>query len=569
MPSLPAFVRCIPLLVIVCLLATLCVPTPVRAERPRLVLVVSVDQLSQLYLEQFRDNLQQSKMFFGRAEEEGAIYRNCHHQHAFTVTAPGHACLMTGCYPNYHGIVGNNWYDRTTGKDVYCISDPNVKNLSSLPADEKEPETAIGMSPRTLQVETVGDVLKLHSGGKSKVFGLAWKDRAGVLMAGHAADGVFWCQKGEWITSTYYRDDLPGYLRNLNSSKLVKGYATKSWKLLLPIQRYHSWTADEEEGESPPNKMVRSFPHDMPEEGASEYLLHLPVSPFANEITIQVAKELIQAEKLGSDAYPDILCIGLSANDYVGHAFGPQSLEVEDMVYRTDLLLAEFSSWLQQKVGTSWTMIVTSDHGVAPIPKIAADMRLPAGRNPIGAPARVRGQMDDYLRREMKIVEPEGTEEKNRRDLVSKVEANQIYLNRSHPALAGGKVHLAEQLLRDWLLENSRVISAYTREDLLRGGEQKLIQQFQRAWHPRRSGDVLFATVPYMIPGLIGTTHGSPWQYDTHVPLVIVGQNVRKGNFDRQVSPAAIAASVARLLDIPPPATAVEGPLTEGVQRGN
>ncbi len=528
-----------------------------QSERPRLVVVVSVDQLCQEYLQRFRSNLQAEKKFFALADEQGAIYRNCHHQHAFTVTAPGHAVLLTGTYPNVHGIVGNNWFDRSSGKTVYCVSDSSVENLGM--ADANDPDTSIGMSPRNLQAETVGDVLKLVSGGRSKVFGLAWKDRAGVLMAGHGADGVYWMQSGEWVTSTYYRDDVPGYIRNLNQA-MHKPYSKREWKPLLPLGRYLSWTPDNNIHEKGPNGMTRDFPHILPDYLEDAFLLQLPVGPFANEITLQLAKEIIREEKLGQDAWPDLLCIGFSANDYVGHAYGPQSLEVEDMTYRIDALLADLVAYLTKQVGPSgWTIALSSDHGVAPIPKLAAELKLPAVRNPVGTAVALKAQLESHLRDQLELKDVKNP-------LIVSVDSGNIYLQHGHRDLLGEKFYLAQKIVRDYLLEYSAVVTATTRNDLMQGGEGKLMGMLQKACHPRRSGDILYVTAPYGVPGSSGTTHGSPWIYDSHVPLIFLGQGIRSGRHDKQCSPAAMAATLARLIGIDPPAAAMEQPLGEALR---
>lgn len=539
------------------------VAIPARAEAPKLIVLVSVDQFCQEYLLRYRDNILGAKLFFAAMEEKGAVYRNCHHQHGITLTAPGHAALMTGAYPNVHGIVGNNWYDRLLKKDVYCVTDQDAKNLGpELPEDTNEPEASIGMSPRSMLAETVGDVLKLATAGRSKVFGVGWKDRSGILMAGHTADAVYWNRKGNWITSTYYRNDIPGYLRNLNEGKFIKSYSAKPWKLLHAANKYHQGAEDDNPAERPPEGFTRTFPHEMPDISEKAFYAKLPYTPFANEFTLQAAREIITAEKLGADAWPDILCVGLSANDYVGHAYGPHSLEVEDMVYRTDQQLAQFTQFLADTLGTTgWTIILTADHAVAPVPKYAQDNRIPAIRNPVGVAANVKPQLEMYLRKELDI--PTDGEE----PLVTKVEANQVYLQHGHPALKGEKYYLALKLTRDWFLENRTVVAALTREQLMTAGETKLLQQMHKAFHPRRSGDVLFVTMPYSQPGASGTTHGSPWNYDSHVPLMMFGHGIRAGKHDRQISPAAIAATVARLIGIDPPSAHAEGPANEALQR--
>lgn len=530
-------------------------------EPPRLIVIVSVDQLCQEYLQRFRNYLLGDKKFFALVEEQGIAYRNCHHQHAFTLTAPGHSTIGTGAYPAVHGIVANEWFDRYSGKQVYCCSDSAVENLGTVDPDDAA--TQIGMSPRNLQVDTIGDVLKLASGGKSKVYGISWKDRAGILMAGHAADAAFWMQKGEWITSTYYRDSVPGYLRNINQA-MLKPLSKKEWKLSFPVNRYSSWLADDNPTEQGPAGFSKAFPHVLPDFTDDTFLSHLPFTPFANELTLQVAMETIKVEQLGGDPWPDLLCVGLSANDFVGHAFGPQSFEVEDMLYRTDAALLEFVNYLNKNVGqNNWTLILSSDHAVAPIPRVAAELKLPAQRSPLGDVKNVKAQLEAHLRDHLDVKE-------SANPLVLHVDAGNVYLQHGHRELLGERFYLAQKIVRDFLLENSAVSAAYTRDDMLQGSDTKLKSMLQKAWHPRRSGDVVFVMAPYAVAVIkaYGTTHGSPWQYDTHVPLILLGHGIRSGGRpDRQVSPAAIAPTIARMLGIDPPAASVEGPLNEALGR--
>jgi predicted AlkP superfamily pyrophosphatase or phosphodiesterase len=534
------------------------------AERPKLIVVVSVDQLCEDYLIRFADNFSDEGAF-RRVEREGARYTQCHHRHAFTVTAPGHAVQFTGAYPNTHGIIGNNWFDRTTGKGTYCCDDPSVE-VVGLPGGKP-------MSPKNLLVETVGDVLKLATAGRSKVCGVAIKDRAAILMTGHNADGAYWLEGNVWVTSTYYRRDLPGYLRVLNEQQAIERFRGRTWDLLLAKEKYHNSGPDENDWENPPKGWTSAFPHKLAGPGELkplEYGEHVLFSPFGNELTLEAAREIVIHEELGQDEFPDVLCINFSSNDYVGHAFGPHSLEVEDMTYRTDLQLGEFLRWLDEQVGAgNWTFALTADHAVAPIVEYARQFRLPAVRSPLGRLADVQGKLETLLRSQLGI----GTEGK---PLIQKVEDNQVYLQHDHPAFrgehhaAGGpsdKFRFAQALVRDWLLAQPYVVAARTRDELTGGGEGKLNQQLHRAFHPRRSGDVLYVLAPYCVPGSRGTTHGSPWQYDTHVPCLLLGRGIARGTFDRAVSPACLASTVAELVGVDYPSANVEQPLHEALSR--
>jgi predicted AlkP superfamily pyrophosphatase or phosphodiesterase len=535
--------------------------TAYAADRPKLIVIVSVDQLCQDYLIRFRDNFSPAGAFH-RVFGHGSYYTQCHHRHAFTVTAPGHSVQLTGAYPTTNGIVGNNWFDRSTGKGVYCVEDASVQVIGTTSNDPR--------SPKNLLVETVGDVLKLQTAGRSKVFGVAIKDRAAILMTGHKADAAFWLENNVWVTSTYYRPDLPPYLRVLNDGQAIERYRGQKWELLLPAEKYHNSGPDKNDWENPPKGWTSAFPHQAAAQGqlsAFDFGEHVLFSPFGNDLTLEAARAVVEGEQLGRDEFPDLLCINFSSNDYVGHAFGPHSLEVEDMTYRTDLQLAEFLNWLDANIGAgNWTFGLTADHGVAPIVEYARQFKLPAVRNPLGKLDEVKARLEARLREQLRV---HPTMDK---PLVQKVEDNQVYLQHEHPVFVRedteDKFRLAQRIVRDWLLDRPHVVAAATRDELAGGGEGQLQSQLQRAFHPRRSGDVLYVCAPYCLPGSKGTTHGSPWHYDTHVPCLWLGAGIAPGGtFDRPVSPACFASTVAELAGCNWPSANTEQPLREALAR--
>jgi predicted AlkP superfamily pyrophosphatase or phosphodiesterase len=527
------------------------------AERPRLVVVVSVDQFCQDYLIRFRDNFA-AEGLFRQVDERGAAFANCNHAHAYTVTAPGHSVQLTGAYPGTTGIIGNNWLDRYTGKSVYCVQDDSVEVVGF--------PTGKGMSPRNLEVTTVGDVLKLASGNRSKVFGIAIKDRAAILMTGHAADTAYWLQDNVWVTSTYYRKDLPAYLRVLNEGKTIERFRGQTWDLLLPKEKYHNTRPDNFAFENPPKGFTASFPHQLLKKGEGtdkQFGDHVLFSPFGNDLTLEGARAVVLGEQLGKDDFPDILAINFSSNDYVGHAFGPYSLEVEDMTYRTDLQLGAFTKFLDEQVGPGkWMLALTADHGVAPIPEFAAEQKLPGIRNPLGNLKQRKTELEAEVRKQI------GATEAADKPLVMELSEHQVMFDQNHPALAGEKFSQAQIAARNWLLAQPHVADAITRDDLLAGANGKLAVQFRNSFNPHRSGDVFFAFTPYGIPGgSKGTTHGSPWHYDTNVPLLLIGAGIEPGHYPRAVGPASLAATIARLVNVNFPPAAVEPPLDEALQK--
>ncbi len=525
--------------------------TAAERVRPQLIVVISVDQLCYEYLHRFREGFHDEGLF--RAiERQGASFDNCHHRHAFTFTGTGHGALLTGAYPESHGIIGNEWFDRASGDTVNCVSDAEFPVVGTVGSDE-------GISPRNLRVSTLGDVLKLSTAGKAKVFGVAMKDRAAVIMGGHSADAAFWFddKSGNWVTSRYYRDDLPGYLRVINESGAAEKYAGQTWNLLHDRDKYHHYRPDDSPHERPRYGMTNAFPHKLPAVDDPNYYAHMSVTPFGNELTLLAAEEIVTNEQLGLDEMPDLLCVGLSSNDYVGHSFGPHSLEVEDMVYRTDVQLGQFILFLKRHLGDRpWVLAVSSDHGIPPIPEYAKELKLPAERDPLGDLGQVEQELEKLLR--TRIPSMNGTV-----PIVQKVETNQVYL---HDAGGDDTFNRAQRVVRDWLLQQSCVAAAVTREQLLSSDIQSSLESsLRRAFDPKRSGDVLFVLKPYHIHGPAPTTHGTPWHYDTHVPLLLLGTGIRPGHYNENVSPAALAPTLARLLDIDAPPASVEMPLDQAL----
>jgi predicted AlkP superfamily pyrophosphatase or phosphodiesterase len=536
-------------------------------ESPSLVVVVSVDQFAYEYLERFRAGFAVGGLF-RRCEQDGAWFTNCHHRHGVTTTAPGHSVQMTGAYPETNGIVDNGWIDRATGKEVYCMADPQAKLIGQQAGDEP-------VSPRNLLSDTLGDRLKIVTDGRSKVFSVSLKDRAAMLLAGHAADGAFWLSKaGHWITSNAYRSDVPAYLRSANPLGPAARFSGKTWNLLYERSHYRHPTTEDSFAEGPPAGMKADFPHQLAEAGTKNFLRQMEVSPFGTDLTLEAARLIVADEDLGKDEFPDILGINLASNDYVGHCFGPESLEVEDMTYRTDQLLGEFVDYVNERLGgRRWIFVLTADHGVAPIPERVAKRKIAAKRNALVLDSRsqygsAHQMLEAYLQKRLGV----GFQKPG---LVMAVIESQVYLRADHLALMGDNFQRAQRLTRDWLLSQNNVAAAVTREQILSGGATGPLEAaLRRSFHPRRSGDVLYCLEPYDIEGSTTATHGSPWDYDTHVPLLMrefgnqpAEGGMPHGRFNRRVSPASIAPTLAALLHVPPPGGCLEQALPELLSR--
>jgi hypothetical protein len=537
------------------------------------VVIVSVDQLCYEYLERFRAGFR-AEDFFRQVEARGAWFSQAHHRHAFTVTAPGHAVLVTGAYPNRNGILGNDWFNRKTGKMGYCVEDIGFPIVGT-PTGAAELK---GVSPKSLTAETLGDVLKRVTDGKAKVFGVTLKDRAAVLMTGAKADGAYWfdSKSGCWVTSRYYRESLPVYVRELNEARVAERYAGRAWELSRDAASYRLNYPDDSPFEGDYEKLGRGFPHTLAADDPARLRKQIATTPFGNELALELAERVLREEQLGQDDVCDLLAVGFSSNDYVGHTFGPHSLEVEDMTYRTDAQLARLVRMLDEHVGAGqWTLALSADHAVAPIPEYAASIGLPAKRNPLGDPVKLRARLEERLAD--KFGPPT-----NDKTYVESMDGTQLFLRASELGQRGPEIRrevqaflreqpaLAVVLTRDELLDpNGAAVELPEKLRQLVPPGSTIRDQFLKAFHPQLSGDLLFAFVPYSWQGTTKATHGSPWTYDTHVPVLWLGRGVTRMRVDRPVSPAAIGVTFARLLGVPAPAQNEEQPLMEllGVAR--
>ncbi|MBA4017314.1 MAG: hypothetical protein C0483_09085 [Pirellula sp.] len=532
------------------------VASAAHGPKPRLVVVVSIDQFPAEYLTRMRKGFVGGG-FFRTVTERGATFTECHHSHAFTITGPGHSVLCSGASPGTTGIIDNDWFDRTTGKTMYCVADPTVRIVGA-PGDK-------AMSPKNLEVGTLGDQMKLATNGRSKVVGVALKDRAGILMAGHMADAAYWfdADSKNWVTSTYYRPALPDYMRAFNETGRAAAYAGKEWNLVLDERYYDLYYPDNSPFETNVPGIGRSFPRTLPKAESKEYWKAMTTTPYGTEMTLVVAGMIVDEEHLGQDDDTDLLCINLSSNDYIGHAFGPYSLEVQDMTYRTDRMLTVFTQFLDQAVGAGrWTLALSSDHGVAPVPEHAVAMRLPARRVPSEHFEALKKSMEETL------VKHFGSPGGEKKKYIRHLDSNMAYLDADLPQLAGAHFVEAQNLVRDALLKDDAIYCAFTRDELTDGGnETELFVRTRLSFNQRRSGDVLFCMKPYHIAGESTATHGSPWTYDTHVPLLWLGAGIRPGSYERTVSPAHLGPTMAKLLGVEAPSGATVEALGEVLDR--
>jgi predicted AlkP superfamily pyrophosphatase or phosphodiesterase len=487
------------------------------AARPKLVVVIVIDQFRPDYLQRFRP-------YFGTGGfnlflRRGATFTEAEYKHTVTFTCPGHAVILTGTYPNVNGIISNQWYDSKAGRQEYCAADSSVTLIGS-----SQP----GRSPRNLMASTVGDELKRASGGRSRVIAMAGKDRSAIMLGGHKADGVFWMEDSLFVTSTYYMKELPAWVQQFNASARVSSYAGKSWDLLLPKAAYAVVGPDYVRAEQNVAGMGRTFPHRLAPDSSPRFLDGFRSSPFQNEVLLVFARAAVTSEKLGEDDDPDLLAVSLSANDLIGHGFGPNSQEVMDVTVRTDRLLDRFFEFLDRQIGLRHVLIVlTADHGVAPLPELARDLHPGAGRLD---PARIATAAETALK--SRFGAPPGP------GWLAHLAPPWLYLNVEALRQRGIAIEEAERTARDAVKGVRGVHQALTATELRQQQKDGMASGALLSFYPDRSGNIYYELKPFIVPGQepTGTTHGSPWSYDTRVPLLWFGSSIKRGAYREATS---------------------------------
>ncbi len=526
------------------------------ASLPRLVLQITVDQLRGDMPTRFLDRLGQGG--FRYLLEHGTHYANAHYRHANTETAVGHATLFTGADPSCHGIIANDWIDSRTGAFVYNTEDVRHHLIG------KKPKQHQGVSPRNLLASTIGDELVVHNAGRSRVFSVSVKDRGAILPGGHAGK-AYWYSKstGKFVTSTYYHDSYPEWVTAWNRKKLADSFRGKRWDLLHDRSTYIAAEIDDRPFEADLPPMGRTFPHEL---GDDKYLyLRLSLSPVGDALTLDFTKALLEAEQLGQGSATDFLAVSFSSTDYVGHLFGPSSLESEDNILRLDRVLAELFAYVDEKVGLANTLIVLSaDHGAPEAPEYMASFGMETGRFDFDY-FRKPGPLTEALERRF-----------GRGDLIATHSHPYLYLDPKALSDAGLDAEEVERFLADELIKLPGITYALTRTALLEGRVvgAPIQDQIRRSFHPQRSGNIHLVADQYWFlhsteeahqMGLAGIAaiHGSPWAYDTFVPIFFAGHRVPQGKVYRLVGPHDIAATIAAYLDIKPPSGSVGVPLVE------
>ncbi len=533
---------------------------------PRLILQITVDQLRGDMPASVYDRVGEGG--FRYLYENGVVYETAHHRHANTETVVGHTTLATGADPADHGMIANLWFDKELGRVVYNIEDDRYALVGEGGGVDKDVEMdptqkvagTDGRSPANILTTTFSDELALRTHGKSKIFGVSVKDRGAVPMAGHAGK-AFWFSKakGEFVTSTYYYDAYPGWVTEWNKNKPALAYADKSWELMHDRSTYTYGDFDDMPWETNVPGYGVVFPHPFGKGDGKMFTTLLTVSPAGDELTLEFTKALIVGEELGQDEVPDYLSISFSATDYIGHIFGPASLESEDNLLRLDKTLSELFAFIDKQVGLAQTLIVLSaDHGAA---------EAPAQLNEFGIDAQV--------------FEPDKLDKKAAIETIKAKYgiAEKVVAGFDHPYL-----YLDRDVLREHKLnvdDVSRAIAAELTKfegvayavpsiDLVEGKmpDTRLYRQILRNFNPKRSGDIYLVLEPQWFvaefDGLtVTSTHGSPWRYDTFVPVIFAGNGLSAKNVFREVETVDIALTLSKYLRIKGPSGATGEPLIE------
>ncbi|GAB3561163.1 alkaline phosphatase family protein [Spirosoma luteolum] len=516
---------------------------------PKLVVGIVVDQMRYDYLYRYYNRYGQGG--FRRLMDGGFNARNNHYHYAATYTGPGHAAIYTGSAPAINGIVGNDFYERNIGRMLYCAEDTTVSTVGNT-------GSAGRMSPRNLLVTTIGDQLKLATDGRAKVIGIALKDRGAILPAGHAADGAFWfdSKDGNFISSTFYGTQLPAWVQSFNAQKLPEQYIQRKWELSMPAATYAESTSDDKPYESMmPGETKPVFPHEFVVQTGSPKYEVLRTSPYGDELTKAFALAALKGEQLGQHDVTDMLCVSFSSPDYIGHAFGTHAVETEDNYLRLDKQLTELFAELDKTVGKGqWTAFLSADHGAADSPGFLQEYRIPAG-------VRGYGEVGDAVKATLEKAYGPGK-------WMLTYFNQEIYLN--HALLAEKKIPMTQvyEVLSPVVLGLKGVSNLINLHNL--GAEaipELQLNMFRNVYYPNRSGDFYVLQQPSWIEGRNrGTTHGTTYAYDTHVPFLLYGWGVKPGQTLRRTHIHDIAPTITALLGILEPSGNIGTPVGEALR---
>lgn len=502
----------------------------------------------------YRYSAHYSNNGFKRLLKDGFSAENTLIPYTPTSTAPGHAAIYSGSPPAISGIPGNEWFDKATGKESYCTGDDKVEPVGSNNAKAGK------MSPANLWVTTVTDELRLSNNFKSKVIGIALKDRGAILPAGHTANAAYWYDNGIWISSSYYMQNLPGWVNDFNAKDLPGQAMRSDWKTLLPAEKYDQSSADDEpyENNIKGEKSV-VFPHKLSSIKAKDKYEAFRTTPFANSFTFEFAKAAIENEALGQDARPDFLSISLSPTDYIGHSFGPNSVEIEDTYLRLDQDIAGFLNYLDKQIGLGhYTLFLTADHGVAHIPRYLSEHKVLSENAVQAPPSDFAKNLNAAVAQKFLIT-----------NAVSKVVNYQVYLDTQAISQNGTDVNAIKQFLLDELRGRDEILYALELDKIPQASVPALLKDMLiNGYTPKRSGDIQFIYKPGYLGNNAqkGTSHGLWYPYDAHIPCIFYGWGIRPGSTHRETAITDIAPTLSALLKIQMPNGSVGKVVTEAIK---
>ena len=541
----------------------------IAAPEIRLVLQITVDQLrGDLPL---RHMQQFGKGGFALLKDKGVWYTNAAYQHANTETIVGHSSLATGALPAVHGMIGNVWLDRDSGKLVYNVEDPRYTLLSDNAdvdkASEIDPTQRVansdGRSPLAILSSTFSDELAIRYPGQSKIYGVSIKDRGAIPLAGDSGK-AFWFSKaaGAFVSSSYYYDSYPDWVRNWNSAGKLDRYAGQRWELTNEPDSYQRIDQDDNDWETDFPGYGRTFPHAWGDRDSKYFTTLLTVSPAGDELTLDFAKTLLLEEGLGEDSVPDYLSISFSSTDYVGHLFGSSSLEMEDNLIRLDRTLADLFKFIDQEVGLKHTLIVLSaDHGGPEAPGYLQELHQDADY--VDDQLFTADALNGLLHEKLDVTA----------DLVKTYFHPYVYLDREAVGRAGLGLAATQRALAEALLQLPDVAYAYTASDITQGllKDSAIATMVSANHQDKRSGDVyvVFESRAFIndFDGLtVAATHGSVWRYDRHVPIIFLGNGIKAGTVSRAVTPYDIAPTLSNILELEAPSGSDGEPLEEVTQ---
>ena len=515
-----------------------CNNTKVTKEKPKLVIGIVIDQMRYDYLTRYADRYGEGG--FNRILKNGFSLENAHYNYIPTYTAVGHTSIYTGTTPANHGIISNNWYDKLIKETIYCVDDANYKTIGN--------ESTVGQkSPNRLYTTTVTDQLHLAQNMKGKTIGISIKDRSAILPVGHTANAAYWYDGGknnQWISSSFYMNELPNWVTEFNENNKADEYLNTTWETLYDINTYTQSRKDDNIFENNLNGLEKpTFPKDLKSlrEKNGNYSL-IKTVPAGNTYTVDFAKAVIKGEQLGKSKFTDFLAVSFSSTDYIGHRYGVSAVETEDTYLRLDKDLANFFSFLDAEVGKgNYTLFLTADHAAVHVPAYLESLKVPAHYMDI---KKFRSFILEVTQKYF-----------NSKELIENVSNYQIFLDKKKIEALGLDKNKVAQRLADEVVNFDKIYKAVTARTLQTTNfTDGIMNSLQNGYNQKFSGDVLMIPYPAtLISSRKGTSHGSGYSYDTHVPIIFYGNGIKKGRSTKKYDIVDIAPTISNLLRIEAP----------------